>query len=73
MGAKPFHIVIPTPPQVYEVPIRSTGSSQAIQGIQQIVAALASKVVIDYTVEGLLHSRELLSEGRACIPHPQIW
>jgi 2,5-dihydroxypyridine 5,6-dioxygenase len=60
MGAKPFHIVIPTPPQAHEVPIRSTGASQAIQGIQQIVGALASSdVVIDCTVEGVLHSREL--------------
>ena len=60
MGAKPFHIVIPTPPQVHEVPIRSTGSSQAIQGIRQIIDALASSnMVVDCTVEGLLHSREL--------------
>jgi len=60
MGVKPFHIVIPTPPQMHEVPIRSTGSSQAIQGIRQIIGALASStMVVDCTVEGLLHSREL--------------
>lgn len=62
MGAKPFHIVIPTPAQTYEVPIRSTGSSQALQGIKQIIGALAtSDVVIDCTVEGILHSPELAS------------
>jgi 2,5-dihydroxypyridine 5,6-dioxygenase len=62
MGAKPFHIVIPTPAQTYDVPIRSTGSSQALQGIKQIIGALAtSDVVIDCTVEGILHSPELPS------------
>jgi 2,5-dihydroxypyridine 5,6-dioxygenase len=62
MGAKPFHIVIPTPSQVHDVPIRSTGASQAIQGIRQIVDSLAScTMVVDCTVEGLLHSRELPS------------
>src|SRR5262249_46455933 len=56
-GAKPFHIVLPPPPQVYEVPIRSTGASQAIQGVKQIVGALAScTMVVDCTVEGVLHA-----------------
>jgi len=31
IGAKPVHVVIPTPPQTSPVPIRSTGASQAIQ------------------------------------------
>jgi 2,5-dihydroxypyridine 5,6-dioxygenase len=60
MGARPFHIVVPTPPQAYEVPIRSTGTSLALQGVKQIVDALASSnMVVDCTVEGLLHAREL--------------
>jgi 2,5-dihydroxypyridine 5,6-dioxygenase len=31
IGAKPFHLVMPTPPQDAPVPVRSTGSSVAIQ------------------------------------------
>jgi 2,5-dihydroxypyridine 5,6-dioxygenase len=60
MGAKPFHIAVPTPPQTYEVPIRSTGTSLVLQGTRQIIDALASSnMVVDCTVEGLLHAREL--------------
>ena len=80
MGAKPFHIVIPTPTQIYDVPIRSTGSSQALQGIKQIIGALAtSDVAIDCTVEGILHSPELpsiLSGGTRMMmisnEHPEV-
>src|SRR3954453_2013140 len=31
MGAKPFHIVVPTPRNRQIVPVRSTGASEAIQ------------------------------------------
>ncbi|HWK44260.1 MAG TPA: 2,5-dihydroxypyridine 5,6-dioxygenase [Stellaceae bacterium] len=60
IGARPFHVVVPTPPQHAIVPIRSTGASEALTGQSAAVAALkASGMVVDLTVEGLLHAREL--------------
>ena len=60
LGAKPFHVTLPSPAQTEIVPIRSTGASDAIQGNQAVIAALGqSKLVIDCTVEGLLHAAEL--------------
>jgi 2,5-dihydroxypyridine 5,6-dioxygenase len=60
VGAKPFHIVVPSPPQAAPVPIRSTGASNAIQGLRPIIAALgASAMFVDLTVEGVLHALEL--------------
>ena len=60
LGARPFHVVAPTPPQTAGVPIRSTGCSVAIGGHEAIVAALcASTFVVDCTVEGMMHSTEL--------------
>jgi 2,5-dihydroxypyridine 5,6-dioxygenase len=60
LGARTFHVVVPTPRQPHPVPIRSTGASQALQGIGPAVEALrGSDVVVDCTVEGLLHAPEL--------------
>ena len=60
LDAKPFHVVVPTPPQRAPVPVRSTGASDALQQLQPVLAALsASNLVIDLTVEGLLHAAEL--------------
>jgi 2,5-dihydroxypyridine 5,6-dioxygenase len=60
LGARPFHVVVPTPPQHSVVPIRSTGASEALTGQSAAVAGLkASGMVVDLTVEGLLHAREL--------------
>ena len=60
LGARAFHVVVPTPRQTVAVPIRSTGASDAIQGIEPVIAALGGAVlVVDCTVEGLLHAREL--------------
>jgi 2,5-dihydroxypyridine 5,6-dioxygenase len=60
LGARPFHIVMPTPLQEAPVPIRSTGASNAVQNLKPVLAALRSSVaVIDVTVEGMLHSVEL--------------
>lgn len=69
LGARVFHVVVPTPRQMHPIPIRSTGASQALQGIEPLVEALRrSDLVVDCTVEGLLHAPELpqiLSGGRA--------
>jgi 2,5-dihydroxypyridine 5,6-dioxygenase len=60
LGGRVFDVVVPTPPSVHAVPIRSTGASQAIAGHPAVIAALAaSDLVVDCTVEGLLHSPEL--------------
>jgi len=60
LGGRVFDVVVPTPPSAHAVPIRSTGASQALAGPPAVIAALAaSDLVIDCTVEGLLHSPEL--------------
>ena len=54
LGARVFHVGVPTPPQQAPVPVRSTGASDAIGGLEPVVAALAgSSFVADCTVEGL--------------------
>lgn len=60
LGAKPVHVTAMTPSQTAPVPIRSTGACQAIKGHGGILAALkACPVVVDVTVEGLMHAPEL--------------
>jgi 2,5-dihydroxypyridine 5,6-dioxygenase len=60
LGASPFHVVVPTPPQAAPVPVRSTGASDAVRRMEPVVAALAaSGMVVDLTIEGMLHAPEL--------------
>ncbi|MGD9944180.1 MAG: peptidase M29 [Burkholderiaceae bacterium] len=60
LGASLFTVELPTPPQTEAVAIRSTGASDVIQGLQPVISALAqAEVIIDCTVEGMLHAREL--------------
>ena len=60
MGARPFHVVVPTPPQEAPVPVRSTGASNSVQQLGPVVKALASSgMVVDLTVDGMLHAPEL--------------
>ncbi|HSL71268.1 MAG TPA: hypothetical protein VK864_13560, partial [Longimicrobiales bacterium] len=60
LGARPFHVVVPTPPQRAPVPIRSTGASVALQGLGPALQALAASTFIaDCTLEGLMHAAEL--------------
>ncbi len=59
IGARPFHVVLPTPPQSAPVPVKSTGSSHAIAGNRSVIAALSAvPMVVDMTVEGLMHAPE---------------
>ena len=59
IGAKPFHIVVPTPRNREIVPIRSTGASVAIQRLAPVVSALQQAgFVVDCTIEGLMHAVE---------------
>jgi 2,5-dihydroxypyridine 5,6-dioxygenase len=60
LGARPFHVVVPTARQSAPVPIRSTGASVALQGFDAAVGALAAtSFVADLTVEGLMHAAQL--------------
>ncbi|MBD1548114.1 peptidase M29 [Roseibium aggregatum] len=67
LGARPFHVVLPTPPQRSPVPVRSTGASDSVRGLGPVIKALkASSMVVDLTVEGMLHAPELpeiISDG----------
>lgn len=60
IGATVFHVVVPTPPETAPVPVRSTGASRALAGQTAALAALeAADLVVDLTLEGLLHAPEL--------------
>ncbi len=60
LRAKPYHVMVPTPPQSVKVPIRSTGATDVIQGSKAVIAALGEAgFVVDCTVEGMLHAAEL--------------
>jgi 2,5-dihydroxypyridine 5,6-dioxygenase len=80
LGARAFHVTMPTPPQAAPVPVRSTGASAALQRNPAAVRALsACEIVIDCTVEGLLHAPEtpeLLAAGTRIFmisnEHPEI-
>ena len=80
LGARPFHVVVPTPRQSAPVPIRSTGASVALQGMNAAVGALAaSTFVADCTLEGLMHASELpqILKGGARVlyisnEHPEV-
>ena len=73
-------ILLQTPAQTALVPVRSTGASNAIAGIRHVVEALKRvEVVVDCTVEGLLHAEEWpeIEEAGArllviCNEHPEI-
>jgi 2,5-dihydroxypyridine 5,6-dioxygenase len=81
LGGRVFDVVVPTPTSSHPVPIRSTGASQAIAGSTAVIAALSNAgLVIDCTVEGLLHAPELgaiLADGARVLmisnEHPEIF
>ena len=59
MGCQAFQLVVTTPFEPGPA-VRSTGASTALQQIAPVVAALAgSTLVVDCTVEGLMHAPEL--------------
>ena len=59
LGARAYHLVVPTPANPHPVPVRSTGASVAIRGLAPVVTALASAgLVVDLTLEGLMHAAE---------------
>ena len=59
MGARPFHVVMPTPRNREIVPVRSTGASEAIQRLGPVITAFQQAgFVVDCTIEGLMHAVE---------------
>jgi 2,5-dihydroxypyridine 5,6-dioxygenase len=60
LGAQVFMLTLPSVVGRAGPPARSTGASDAIQQIKPVVHALAaSTLVVDCTVEGLMHAPEL--------------
>ena len=60
LGARVVTVTVPTPLNPGPVAIRSTGASVALQGNPAAIAALkAADLVLDCTIEGLLHAPEL--------------
>ena len=60
LGARAFHVMLPTAKLAAVVPIRSTGATDAIAGLAPVIQALAAtSFIADLTVEGLLHAAEL--------------
>ena len=80
LGAKPYHLILPSAPLTAPAPVRSTGASDAIGGLGPVVNALASTgFIVDCTVEGLQHAAELstILKGGARVlvitnEHPEI-
>ncbi len=80
IGARPFVLTLPGRPLTAPVPVRSTGASEAIGGLEPVVQALAACTFIaDCTVEGLQHAAELpriLAGGARVLAisheHPEI-
>ena len=80
LGARVFQVVLTTPKLAAAVPIRSTGASDAIDGLAPVIQALAAtSFIADLTVEGLLHATELpqiLAAGARVLmvsnEHPEV-
>jgi 2,5-dihydroxypyridine 5,6-dioxygenase len=59
LGARPFHVVVPSPRNRHPVPVRSTGASEALGKLAPVVTALGQAgFVVDCTIEGLMHAAE---------------
>ncbi|MFN4192862.1 MAG: hypothetical protein ACK4FR_07955 [Tabrizicola sp.] len=59
LGAEFCMIQMPTSPQTAPVPVKSNGTSWAIQGNRAVIRALKLvDVIVDCTVEGLIHAPE---------------
>jgi 2,5-dihydroxypyridine 5,6-dioxygenase len=80
MGARVYHVMVPTPRAAHAIPVRSTGASVALGGLKQAIDAVAgADLVIDCTLEGLLHSperKDILARGARIFmisnEHPEL-
>lgn len=59
LGADVCMLKMQTPPQTAPVPVKGTGTSLAIQGNRAAIEAMKQcEIVVDCTVEGMIHSPE---------------
>ncbi len=66
LGARPWHVVVPSPRNPHPVPVRSTGASEALSSLEPAVRALSAPgLIVDLTLEGLMHARETAAILRA--------
>ena len=81
LGAEFCMISMPTPAQTAPVPVKSTGTSWALAGNRAVIEALKRvEVIVDCTVEGLIHAPEwpeIEAAGRTRLlvitnEHPEI-
>ena len=80
IGARAVRISVRSPSLIDPMPVRSTGASYAFDEYPEIMSALGScSLVVDCTVEGLLHSRArqgLLGAGGRVLmisnEHPEV-
>lgn len=80
IGATIFHVRLPSPRVTSPAPLRSTGTTLAIGGLEPVISALSQcGMVVDCTVEGLLHAaetRRILESGARIFmvsnEHPEI-
>jgi 2,5-dihydroxypyridine 5,6-dioxygenase len=67
LGARPFHLILPTPPNRQPVAVRSTGATEVLGRLGPVVSALGQAgFVVDCTLEGLMHAaetRDILKAG----------
>lgn len=59
LGAQFCIITMPSPPQTAPVPVKGTGTSMAVQQNAAAIAAMKQcEVIVDCTVEGMIHAAE---------------
>ena len=80
LGADFCMLKMPTPPQTAPVPVKGTGTSMAVQGNRAAIEAMKQcEIIVDCTIEGMIHSAEWpeIEEAGArilviCNEHPEI-
>ena len=80
LGAEYSTIILPTPEQTAIVPVKSTGACNAIMNKKHVIEALKNvEIIVDVTVEGLIHAEEWEEIERSgtrlftiCNEHPEI-
>ncbi len=80
LKARPFHVIVPSPPHAGPLPFRASSTTDVIRGLRPVVDAMSAAVMaVDLTLEGILYLEELpeiLAAGTRlfCISdeHPEI-
>lgn len=80
IGARAFRVTVASPPLQDPLPVRSTGATYAYDNFPEVMQSLgACSLVVDCTVEGLLHSKArqaLLGAGGRVLmisnEHPEV-